>query len=276
LASLDAFFKTLHIAPKMLSFTVDIEVDSVQTLLDSMRHISNACAPSTLEHLHVCVTEVKVDSATSIDASAFQLFYTFHNLRKFNFHSGFRMQLDDTTLLQMAKAWPLLEVFAIHTEHHRAVITANALAVLLQHCPHLTSVSIEVDWSAVDRDDIHPDIPYQGPPHKNLSYAGFHYSKIHHATGVAAFLSAIAPKLKRVTAWDADEGDYYYREHRLRWKTVDGLVKTFSAIREHDRRMMANVGGADIRVGGEDPEGSSRMETWSESTPEDSGSKDCF
>jgi len=232
-----------------------------------MTHICNACSHSVLEHLHVRVTSTDDDDDDDDDdgdddddfsiltnAAAFQPLYAFNNLRKLDILTNYDVQLDDITLFQMAKAWPLLEEFAIIGGHHQSTrITANALAVLLQHCPHLNMVSVEVDWSAVDKPDVSPDIPYQGPPHNNLSYANFAFSRIRHTAGVAAFLSTIAPKLEYVFAWD-----------HTRWTEVNRLVKTFSSIRDRDGRMMADAGrvaGSDVRVSAEDdPEDDPGME----------------
>ena len=301
-APLDIFFKTLSIAPKILSFTVEVDMDSVRVLPVSMTHIYNACSQSVLEHLRIRFTEFnhyddednddnddgddEDDNddnddddddddgddddnnyfSISIDAAAFQPLYAFNNLRKFNFLADYNVPLDDTTLFQMARAWPLLEGFAIGGRRRQSTrITANALSGLLQHCSHLNKVSVNVDWSAVDKPDVSPDIPYQGPPHNNLSYADFGFSRIRYTAGVAAFLSAIAPKLKHITAWvDYDRYDCSDHKYITRWKKVNRLVKTFPAIREHDKRMMTDAGrvvGGDVRVGAEGPEDDRGMES---------------
>ena len=148
LPPLDAFFEMLSIAPKMLSITLKL-ADPTPTFSASMAHIYSACAHGALEELRVYVVG---DISTSIDAAAFQPFCAFPNLRKFYFHSP-TVQLGDTTLLQMAKAWPHLQDLVIHRKNIPASgnITVNAFVSLLQHCPHLTSVVIAIDWSAVDQ-----------------------------------------------------------------------------------------------------------------------------
>jgi len=148
----------------------------------------------------------------------------------------------------MAKAWPLLEEFLMRGEYNPSSynsITTNSLVSLLQHCPRLTAISIAVDWSTVDRPDISPEIPYEGFAHKALSHANFGSSKIHHAIGVAAFISIIAPRLRSVSGWDGDcHVDHPDLEkYSSRWELVDDLVKAFSVIREQDRRMRKTVGG---------------------------------
>ncbi|KAJ8588320.1 hypothetical protein M405DRAFT_261022 [Rhizopogon salebrosus TDB-379] len=250
LAPMDAFFEPLSIAPKVLSFTISELEDSMFAIPTSISHLPNACAHSALENLCVSIdSQPGDDLIIPISTAVFESLCAFRNLRKFNFSFEYNnVELDDATLLQMAKAWPLLEVLKIigvfYTPNPHN-ITAHGLVSLLQHCPRLTSISIVVNWSAVDGHDISPDIPYQGFAHKALSYADFSRSKVgHHTARVAAFLSAIAPKLVTIVAWHTE---YYknlpdFEKYSNRWKVVQQLVKSFSLVREQERRMVLNAG----------------------------------
>ncbi|OAX38265.1 hypothetical protein K503DRAFT_173139 [Rhizopogon vinicolor AM-OR11-026] len=256
LATSDAFFETLSIAPKILSFRIDEAEESPCALTASISRISNACAHSALEHLQILV--FFVDTVTPISAATFQPLCAFHNLRKLDFQSDYDAHLDHVTLLQMAKAWPLLEELAIHGQHNSLwgdyprLITPDGFVSLLKHCPRLISVAIVINWSAVDRRGISPEIPYQGFAHGALSYADFNSSIIHHITGIAAFLSFIAPKLEKVVVWGAD---YHFdhpdfKKHSTKWNDVHHLVKAFSIVREQGRYMALNAGVAVGDVGG--------------------------
>jgi hypothetical protein len=149
LSPLSAFFEMLSIAPKILSFWSNDGEDSARVLPASISRISNACAHGALEHLGVIVNDADTDSGSSISAAAFQPLFAFHNLRDLDFQSEYDVQLNDATLVQMAKAWPLLEQLRIHGQHsswstdwHH--VTTNSLVSLLQYCPHLTSVVIAI------------------------------------------------------------------------------------------------------------------------------------
>ncbi|OAX30957.1 hypothetical protein K503DRAFT_870818 [Rhizopogon vinicolor AM-OR11-026] len=247
LAPLGAFLETLTIAPKVLSFTIYEGEDSSWALMALISRLSKVRAHSALEHLQVGIDSVMV--GTSISAATFEPLYAFRNLRKLDFSSGYDVELDDAILLQMTKTWPLLEIFSITGKYTHAV-TANAFVSLLQHCPRLTSVGITVDWSAVDRREISSGILCRGFTHTALSRADFSYSRIHHVITIAAFISAIAPKLVDIVAWpyvfsdaDPDFGKYYPR-----WEVVQRLVKSFSIVREQEREKILNAGGA---VGGD-------------------------
>jgi len=245
---LDAFFETLSIAPKTLS--VNIAYGVAQVLPASISRISNACAHSALECFRIVVEDSGADPDPSISAAVLQPLYTFRNLRDLDFLVPFGVRFDDTTLLQMAKSWPLLEELGIRGEYkalssNNINITTNALVSLLQHCPRLTIIAIAVDWSTVDRPDISPEIPYQGFAHKALSYANFSSSKIRHPIGVAAFISAIAPSMDTFSGWNDnwyfDHPDF--EEYSSKWELAKDLVKAFSAVREQERRMQKTVGG---------------------------------
>jgi hypothetical protein len=255
LATGDAFFEALSIAPKKLS--ISYWVDSIEALPASISRIPDACAHNALEYLQVEVNEGGF-GAISISAATFEPLCAFRNLRRLNFESIYNVQLDDTTLVQMARAWPLLEVLIIHgllgrwTDHN---ITPNALVSLLQHCPRLASIAIVMNWSTVDRCGISPEIPYQGFAHGALSSADFYISRIRHPVRIAAFLSAIAPKLESIVAWNFDGDDEHpdFDKYITRWKAVNHLVKAFSLVREQGRRMApgaANSGEAAGDVGG--------------------------
>jgi hypothetical protein len=258
LAPLNAFFDTFSLAPKILFFRVTEGEHSMQDLPASMSRIFNACAHSALEHLRIVDDTIymSVNPNASISATVFQPIYALRNLRKLHFEVEHGAQLHDATLMQMGEAWPLLEGLAIIAEsstsslHH---ITPNGLVSLLQHCPRLSSIHIAMDWSAVDRLDVSPDIPYEGFAHNTLKYADFGSSKIRHATEVAAFISAIAPTLHTIIGWESERHyeDDDYVKYSSRWTAVDHLVKVFLMVREQERRMMLRtIGGtANGRVG---------------------------
>ncbi|KAJ8593610.1 hypothetical protein M405DRAFT_785777 [Rhizopogon salebrosus TDB-379] len=243
LAPLDTFFDTFSLAPKILCIRVIDGWHSTEHLPASMSRISNACAHSALEHLEIVDDEFGINFDASIGAAVFQPIYAFRNLRIFHFEVEPDVLLHDGTLMQMAEAWPLLEDLAIlgalSTSSHQHV-TPNGLVSLLQRCPRLSSIRISMDWSAVDRPDVSPNIPYGGFAHKALTCADFGSSKIRQAVGVAAFMSAIAPKLRTITGWDS-ESHYEHDDYKIyssRWKAVDDLVKAFSMVRAQERRMM--------------------------------------
>ncbi|KAG0700845.1 hypothetical protein DFH29DRAFT_768326, partial [Suillus ampliporus] len=80
---------------------------------------------------------------------------------------------------------------------------------------------------------ISSDIPYQGFSHEALSQVFFGGSTIQNPIAIAAFISAVAPNIKSIEAWDAEfHGDDDYLENSPPWNLVQNLIKTLPIIRE--------------------------------------------
>ncbi|KAG1755228.1 uncharacterized protein EDB91DRAFT_1097888 [Suillus paluster] len=252
---LDTFLETLSIALRVLSITITCQVNTTRALPASISCLSKACAHTSLQQVQINIEDWSFDGdGDAIGAAAFQPLYAMRNLRKLDLDVAVFAHLDDAGLLQMAKAWPLLEEFyfnkTILSLHN---VTPNAFVSLLQHCPCLVSVGIAVDWSTIDKHDISPNVPYQGFTHDALSQVFFGASKISHPTRIAAFISAIAPNLESIEAWSPDfhGHDQDFHKYSGRWNLVRYLIKSFSMVREQGRRMILNAGeGTDENVRG--------------------------
>ena len=74
---------------------------------------------------------------------------TFINLRCIDLDfCGYRVCLTEIELLELASAWPRLEVFKINKEwgwHTRSGITPNGLLQLLQACRSLNQIALAID-----------------------------------------------------------------------------------------------------------------------------------
>lgn len=241
---LEAFLERLTVAPKVLSFTITHGVESVRALPASISHIADGCAHSSLEQLRFCITNRPADRDALIEAEAFRPLFAFHNLRKLDFKADEHciVRMDDTALLEMARAWPLLEELYINRYCHSShQVTPDAFVSLLQHCPRLVSIAVTVDWSTIDVHSIPPDIPSQGFSHKTLSRAFFGGSRIDHPISIAVFMSVVAPNINSIEAWDPEfHGDDDYLAYSPAWNIVLDLIKTFPILRNQGKVMMLN------------------------------------
>jgi hypothetical protein len=234
----------LTITPEVLSFTITHGVDSARALPGLISRLSNACADNSLQEVQLSITGQPTNRDTSIEAAAFQPLLAFRNIRKFHFavdgHCVVRM--DDATLLQLAKAWPLLEDLSI-TGYSRSShqITPHAFVLLLWHCQRLVSLAIPVDWFMIDMHDIPRDIPYPGFSHSALSHLVFEGSRIDNPISIAAFISAIAPNVKSIQGDDEDSHeDDIFSENYPAWTMVQDLVAALPIIRQQGMRMVLN------------------------------------
>ncbi|KAG1823645.1 uncharacterized protein BJ212DRAFT_695444 [Suillus subaureus] len=244
LVILEAFLEQLTVAPKLLSFTITHGVDSARALPASISRIANGCAHSSLQQVQFNITNQPIDRDALIEAEAFRPLFAFHNLRKLDFKADEHciVQMDDAALLEMGKAWPLLEELYItrycHSSHQ---VTPDAFVSLLQHCPRLVSIAVTVDWSTIDAYAIPPGVPSQGFFHKTLSRAFFGGSRIDHPINIAVFISAIAPNVNTIEAWDPEiHGDDDYLAYSPAWNLVVDLIKTFPFVRNQGKMMMLN------------------------------------
>ncbi|KAG1844507.1 hypothetical protein DFJ58DRAFT_706466 [Suillus subalutaceus] len=169
LVLVDAFFESLFIAPKLICFHTIGWVDSARGLPASISRVSDTCAHNSLEQIQIFITDRLTDHKTSIRLAVFKPLFAFRKL-DFEAYHHYVVRWDDSVLLQMARAWPLLEeLHFIKHGHSSHGITPNAFISLLQHCPRLVSVAVIMNWSTIDGCEISPDVPYQGFAHKALS-----------------------------------------------------------------------------------------------------------
>ncbi|KAG0695702.1 hypothetical protein DFH29DRAFT_813883, partial [Suillus ampliporus] len=79
--------------------------------------------------------------------------------------------------------------------------------------------------------------------HKALSTAFFGSPRIHHPTRIAAFISAIAPKLESIVTWDSGRNHPDSDKYVFRWELVQDLIFE-SLSSEHGRRVISVGEGA--------------------------------
>lgn len=228
---LDAFLKQLAITAKVLSFTITDGVNSVRALPALISRICDLCADNSLQQVQLSITDQHARGISSIEAATFQPLFTFRDLRKFNFTTYYRcdVRMDDADLVEMAKAWPLLEDLAIpgwpKASHE---VTPHAFVSLLWHCPRLVSVAVPVDWTTIDYDDISRDIPYHGFSHNAVSKSVFRcQSELNNPISIAAFISAVAPNVTSIKGHES-------------WMIVENMLAAIPIIREQGMRMMLN------------------------------------
>ncbi|KAG2343031.1 hypothetical protein BDR05DRAFT_963419 [Suillus weaverae] len=242
LVVLEAFLEKITVAPKVLLFTITHGVDSVRALPASISHIANGCAHSSLQAVQFNIINEPVDSNALIEAEAFQPLFAFHNLCKLKFqaHGHCIVRMDDAALLEMAKAWPLLEeLYIIRYGQSSHKVTPNAFVSLLQHCPRLVSVSLTIDWSTIDVHAIPPEIPCEGFSHKALSRVFCAGSRIDYPINIAVFISAIAPNINLIEAWNRGiHEDDDYLAHSPAWNLVPDSTKIFTVVRHQETIMM--------------------------------------
>ncbi|TRM55540.1 hypothetical protein BD626DRAFT_468600 [Schizophyllum amplum] len=175
----------------------------------------------------------------------------FSNLRHLSLECWGGFLVCDSELSDLARAWPLLETLSLvvaRPGNRPYEATIHALVHVAQHCPVLNSLTL--DFSA--RDLTYAEHDTRGIRQSSLTHLDVRYSLITSAPVVAAFLSAIFPKLASITSSEAEadsddsdsdsELEESGREGKIRqkkWSQVEELLPVFRFVRTQERHEQA-------------------------------------
>ncbi|KAJ7142975.1 hypothetical protein C8R44DRAFT_761496 [Mycena epipterygia] len=180
-----------------------------------------------------------------IQSRSIRMLFGFVNLTSLYMLSPIGIDWDDSTVLDLARAWPRIETLdlsAWHCASARPRVTLECLRSFARHCPHLGDLTTTFDGTVIPTSDL-------GATNRvcqvRLRSLNVDHSTISTAVGVARFLSAIFPNLKHILTRevqyeeeDLDEVERQAMELHLLWNEVQKLLPEVSAIRE-ERRVWA-------------------------------------
>ncbi|EIW86061.1 hypothetical protein CONPUDRAFT_68674 [Coniophora puteana RWD-64-598 SS2] len=128
------------------------EGDAMVHLFDSILNTFDRDALTDLT-----VAENATSSLSFVNPDSFRYILPFHNLAFVNIKSGRKVLMKDSTLLQLADAWPNLASLAINQEcgwRIRSKISLHGLREMLQRLPRLVYLAIAVDGATVCPRDV--------------------------------------------------------------------------------------------------------------------------
>ncbi|KAJ7657443.1 hypothetical protein DFH06DRAFT_1409773 [Mycena polygramma] len=167
-----------------------------------------------------------------------RLLLYFESLTCLSLTTGLGFDLDDDTILQMARAWPLIEILEMSTKIHghppRA--TSACLLAFARHCPHLSSLSMVFDATTIRA--FNPETHVQ---QKRLHYLDVQHSPIANALDMAQILSRVFPNLQELEtaySWMEHFDDMELPVHDQRWKEVQTVLPHFLKVREEERILL--------------------------------------
>ncbi|KIJ63075.1 hypothetical protein HYDPIDRAFT_113627, partial [Hydnomerulius pinastri MD-312] len=134
--------------------------------------------------------------------------------------------MDDRGLEELATAFPGLNILQIVTctSSSKSRITLPGLIPLLKRCPALKKLTISVDTATLADSDERPG---GGVCNTRMTELWLPYSPLHNAALVAAFLSAIMP---RVTTIHVDGKNFSL------WRDVPWLMRAFAMTRKQEEK----------------------------------------
>ncbi|KAJ7495420.1 hypothetical protein FB451DRAFT_1164155 [Mycena latifolia] len=210
--------------------------------------VAKHCSPSSLRRICIYGAEGNMDPLTanqiatcSAGGDILSPLFSFTNLVHVDLVHSAGWNLDNPTVLAMARAWPRIEYLALEAgdlRHIRSRVTLEGLSAFAKHCPNLRRLEMTLDAT------VRPTIRKNGKQER-MSYAALTCLKValspikgpRHA---AKFLSAIFPLLVETpTSYDdllrdLDEDDEEELEvaddvadNHFRWKKVEEYLHEF-------------------------------------------------
>ncbi|KAJ7440343.1 hypothetical protein B0H11DRAFT_2099928, partial [Mycena galericulata] len=221
--------------------------------------VARQISPATLETLHIQHAEdgemptppaARVADYVVGGPEIAPLFY-FRNLTELTLEAPVGFDIDDTTALDMASAWPNLKQFRLGSATdlwYPSRMTLHGLCAFAKHCRNLRSLAISMDATTVPSPDaqisqsalLHLDV---GP------------SSIVDPPTVTRFMSSLFPSLRTIKTlndwrWQEEEPlqgeeeqEALERGYYAKWKQVEGFVPMVAAVRREEQLRARMAGG---------------------------------
>ncbi|KAJ6534293.1 hypothetical protein B0H19DRAFT_1272010 [Mycena capillaripes] len=161
-------------------------------------------------------------SQYAIKSRALQRLFCFQNLLSVSLQVCGGLDLDDSLILGVGRAWPHLQVLLLTPgcpTHVQCRVTLGGLRVLACHCPNLSSVGIEIDATVIPQSE---SATHQNT-HTNLTKIHLGHSPIFEVSPVARFIFALFPELSKIgtrTFYAAEDEEPEVNIFRTRWAAV--------------------------------------------------------
>ncbi|KAJ7115591.1 hypothetical protein C8R43DRAFT_1038551 [Mycena crocata] len=135
-----------------------------------------------------------------VPPATLRLLFAFTNLTKVKLCTYFGFDLDDATVIDMARAWPFIRklelepYFDVHLTPHRTGVTMAGIQAIATHCLDLKKLAIFFDAKKI------PSASVNIRPQTKLVYLDVFCSPISSSASVTTFLSETFPNLGRINA----------------------------------------------------------------------------
>ena len=191
--------------------TIEIRPGSQNELRSSLESIQKRCDLELLHGVEIMCPEMKGDP-TKIDDV--KILLSFRQLDNVSIRIGGSI-FGNETLEQMAIAWPKLRSFRLIQPLTVCSPTLPGLIPLIQHCPELRSLAIDLD--ACDS-PLRLENPVKACSNAHVTMIHFGVSSVRHLPEVAAFLLDLFPNLTKIKT-------KYSTKYLFEWSHVEGCIK---------------------------------------------------
>ncbi|KAJ6472336.1 hypothetical protein C8R47DRAFT_1295781 [Mycena vitilis] len=211
------------------------------TTLAACRHLHSSLTSAIFDTDHVIA-----DEAVAINIDSLRALFCLRNLTCLQIELLCAWELDDGAISQMARAWPRLENLQVDNaeSHPVSLPSLQCLPALAQHCPHLTSLKLTLDATAIPSQDS--TVPRR-VSQEVLTTLDVGRSPIYSSLSVARFISTIFPNIVYLhTSREHEDNDDEEEAEAIgfhrQWKEVQCQIPVLVAVREEGQLWGQNEG----------------------------------
>ncbi|KAG1822632.1 uncharacterized protein BJ212DRAFT_817455 [Suillus subaureus] len=230
-----AFLVPLQISARSGHLTVDkaSDVFYLDRLLSSLTEHFN---PNVLESLNVEVdhpTDPTNHALFELTASAFRNIRGFTKLTNLDL-SSMHVSITDGEVLDLVSAWPKIEHLYLDTAWDWGVahlkVTFHGLAGILERCPDLRSIGVNLDTSALHDSPAYVDHRYIGITREKVTKLNVGSAECDDVEAIGNFLAGMCPNLIHISRAsfnvDSDNPSIHdeWSERGERWREVEGFI----------------------------------------------------
>ncbi|KAG2089042.1 uncharacterized protein F5147DRAFT_42742 [Suillus discolor] len=195
-----AFLAPLKISAKSANLQIDTasNADDLDQLLSSLTEYFQ---PNVLKSLCVWVnrpTSFDNHSLSELSASAFQKIRAFTGLTKLNL-SSIHASITDDEVLDLVSTWPKMEHLYLDTAWDWGVarmrITFHGLAGILERCPNLRSLGVDLDTSPPHDSPVYVDHQYTGIARDKVTELNVGSAECNDVEAIGNLLAGMCPNL---------------------------------------------------------------------------------
>ncbi|KAG2131826.1 hypothetical protein DEU56DRAFT_452830 [Suillus clintonianus] len=231
-----AFLAPLQISAKSVQLNIDTAPNAVDLdhLLSSLpEHFT----PSVLESLGVRVDRpVHFDDHAlfELTASAFRKIRVFTGLTNLDL-SSMHISITDDEVLDLVSAWPQMEHLYLATDWDWGVtrlgVTFRGLAGILERCPNLRSLGVNLDTLTPHDSPVYVDNQYTGITREKVAGLDVGYAECNDVAAIGNLLAGMCPNLSYISRARPVDLDYEdpsnhneWFEGEEKWKEVQECI----------------------------------------------------
>ncbi|KAH7927599.1 hypothetical protein BV22DRAFT_1006684 [Leucogyrophana mollusca] len=243
LSSMDSLLKTMKISPHLVDVSFDGDTPAARVAAFFVT-LCSSCSPDSLfqlviqENTRTLHDDIQNPSTCLLKIDQLRPLFQFTRLRSLRLELFSTFSINDAGIEELARAWPALTALHLNKAagwEAPSQITFQGLAALLQHCPKLSTLSIDVDFRSLEALPVPRACPCNGLSNEHIKEVSLGNSRLDKPVVVAVFVSAVLPNLMKVNAWATRWADRRLegvrQNYKAKWDNFNQLLPVIAATR---------------------------------------------